>query len=107
MAGAAQIKILKMEGQYISFYKNDVTLEIWVDEELRPDKNLFGSITVSSGQIGAEEAYWDNLSYFLNLSKKEFKKECKEELVKLGFSWKEVYIDMVYLLDKAKKLGLL
>jgi hypothetical protein len=53
VAGAAQIKILKMEGQYISFYKNDVTLEIWVDEELRPDKNLFGSITVSSGQIGA------------------------------------------------------
>lgn len=96
-----------MEGQYISFYKNDVTLDVWVDDDLQPDKNLFGAITVSSGQTGSEDAYWDNLSYFLNIGKKEFKKECKEELVKLGFSWKEVYTDVAYLVDKAKKLGLL
>ena len=98
-----------MEGQIIQFYKNAVTLEIFLsdDDELTSKGVEYGSFIIDTGVIGCEIKYWDNLRLFLESDKKTIKKECKPDVVELGLKWKEVYEDIKYLLKKAKRLGYL
>lgn len=96
---------------YIQFYLDEVELNISVKEDLgRQEERLknFGYIQVSTGHIDKEDCFWDNLSYFLNCRKKEFKRECKKELQQKGFQdWKGIYKKIKILLKRAKKLKLI
>lgn len=99
-----------MQGQFISFYSNNTTLEIWLDVENGLLKNrtpLFGGILVTTGNLGDKELYWDNLDFFLNIKKKTFKKACREEVESIDLDWKEIYQDILGVLSKADGLGLL
>ena len=96
-----------MEGQFISFYKYEVTLEIWLEDDLTSRKDLFGAFTISTGKIGDEDAYWDNISFFIQNKEKVVKKDCKSDIKKLGLKWKDVYADIMYLIKKAQGLGYL
>ena len=94
-----------MESQYISFWKDDVTLSLWLEDDLTPCKHKFADITVSTSRLADKDVYWDCLEYFINVDKKTFKKECKPDLKDLDLSWKDVYKDIKYLIAKAKRLG--
>lgn len=98
-----------MEGQIIQFYKNEVTLEIFLsdDDELNSKGVGYGSLMIDTGMVDCKPKYWDNLIFFLENGKKMIKKECKPDVVELGLKWKEVYADVKYLLKKAKRLGYL
>jgi hypothetical protein len=97
---------------YVQLYMNDIELNISVKKDLtgyKDDEPLyqFGYIQITDGTIGDKPFFWDNLSYFINCGKKEFKEECKEELKEKGYDWKETYRDIKILLKRAKKLKLL
>lgn len=94
----------------VNLHLDDVTLSISVKENLKKYKEKlvnFGYIEVSTGTIGAEECFWDNINFFLNCGKKEFKKECSEELERKGFNWKQTYKTIKKLLKRAEKLNLI
>lgn len=95
-----------MEGVIISLYKDDVTLDVWVKDDLSKDKTLFGAIKVSEG-MDNEFCYWDNIPFFQNVSRKDFRNECGGDLGKLRHRGNEIYDDIKYLISKAKKLNLL
>jgi hypothetical protein len=98
-----------MEGNIIQFYKNEVTLEIFLsdDDELTSKGLEYASFMIDTGMKDCKPKYWDNLRFFLERDKKTIKKECKPDVVELGLKWKEVYADIKYLLKKAKRLGYL
>lgn len=88
----------------------DVELNINVNEDLTGnivEGQSNGYITVHNSMITVTEIFWDNLDFFIECSKKDFKKECKEELKKFDYDWKEVYKTVKLLLGQAKKLELL
>lgn len=97
-------------GTEVNLYLNNVELTISTTKNLKKESgNLtnFGSITVSTGKIGAKECFWDNLEYFFNISYEDFRKECRSELREKGFKTKETYKDIQKLLKRAFKLKLL
>jgi hypothetical protein len=96
-----------MEGQFISFYKNEVTLEIFLNDDLTSQGKDWASITVDTGMIGSKPKYWDNLRFFLENEEKVIKKQCKPDVKEIGLSWKEVYKDIKFLIGRAQKLGYL
>jgi hypothetical protein len=99
-----------MKGSYISFYSNDVTLELFLDSKsstIKLDSGLCGFIKVQGPMKEDKEVYWDGIEYFLNVSKKEFKKDCKEELVGIGMDWKDVYQDIREVFNGAKRFSLI
>lgn len=99
-----------MKGSYISFYSNDVTLELFLDSKsstIKADSGLLGFIKVQGSMKEDKEVYWDGIDFFLNVSKKEFKKDCKEELVGIGMDWKDVYQDIKEVFNEAKRFGLI
>jgi hypothetical protein len=99
-----------MKGSFISFYSNQVTLEIWLDSKPGTIVNmspLFGGIMVRGEKIDDKELYWDNINFFIGVSKKRFKKSCKEELESVHMNWKDVYQDVLTVLSEAKKFGFL
>ena len=94
----------------IQLYLNEVELNISVKEDLSCQDGVlknYGYIQVSTGSIGEKECFWDNLDFFLNCGKKEFKQDCKKELQQKGFNYKEVYKTIKQLLKRAKKLNIL
>lgn len=95
-----------MEGIKIEFYKDNVTLTIYLKEDLTPQFPLFGHVEVHSGALIDESDFWDSLDWSISCNKEEFKKELKKSLEKKGYNWKDTYKDMKYLLNKAKKLNL-
>jgi hypothetical protein len=96
-----------MEGQIIRFYKNEVALEIFLNDDLSTMWKDDASITIDTGMIDCKPKYWDNLRFFLENKEKLIKKECKPDVKELGLKWGEVYADIKYLIKKAKKLGYL
>ena len=91
---------------------NNVELNISVDDDLTGysiNRPLFryGYLQISDGTIKDEPIYWDNLNFFIDCRKKEFKEECKTELKEKGYNWKEVYKDIKTLLERAENLKLL
>jgi hypothetical protein len=95
---------------YIQLYSGDVELNIAVTDKLKIQEDSlknFGHITVSSGAIGKEECFWDNLFYFYFIPAKKFKKECGKELKEKGFEVEQTYKDIKRLLKRAMKLGIL
>ena len=95
---------------YVQLFLNDVELSIAVTENLKgEDGNLknFGWFEISDGTIDGETCSWDNLEFFYDLSFKDFKKECGDDLKRCGFGAKKVYKDINKLLKRAFKLNLL
>lgn len=97
--------------QYVELYLDEVTLTICVTDELKRQKgNLewFGSIRVSNGSVDEKYAcFWDNISCFLGINYKGFKKECEEELLLGGFEVKPIFKTIKKLLKRAKKLKII
>jgi hypothetical protein len=97
-----------MEGQLIQFYKNEVTLEVYLNDDLKSQNDtsgIFSSFIIDTGMIDCKPKYWDNIDFFLKRNKHVIKKECKADVVELGLKWKDVYADVKYLIKKAKRLG--
>ena len=94
-----------MEGIVIQYYKDDTSLNIYLDEDLKRAKEGSGYIEISTGSVAESEIFWDNINFFIGVSKKDFEAECKKELKKCGFKWKEAYEDIKYLISKAKDYG--
>lgn len=95
---------------YIQLYAGNVELNIAVTDDLKPQEdNLknFGHIVVSNGQLNSEDCFWDNLTFFFEIDKRAFKKDCKKELESKGFDVKETYKDIKQLLKRAFKLKIL
>lgn len=100
---------MKMQ-TYVQFFKDDIELSISVTDSLKKQEGnlrLFGHIQITDGKIDDKPIFWDNLSFFLEASKKEFKKECKNQLKEKGYKWKDTYKDIKKLLNHAKKLNLI
>jgi hypothetical protein len=96
----------------VQFYLNDIELNISVKKDLSGYKEneplyQFGYIQITDGKIGDRPLFWDNVCFFTECGKKEFKEECKTELKEKGYDWKETYRDIKTLLKQAKKLKLL
>lgn len=102
-----QIKNKNMEGQEVKLYKNNVELSIYVNEDLSKCKTGMGHIIVSTGRTADKEAFWDNLSYFQDLSLPTFEKECWPDFINLDLDRVEVFTDIKYLIGKAKGMKLL
>jgi hypothetical protein len=99
-------------GTFVRLYLNDIELTINVKEDLcryEEDEALhqFGYFEITDGRTEDKPLFWDNLTFFLECGKKEFKKECKEELKEKGYNWKEAYRDIKILLKRAKKLNII
>jgi hypothetical protein len=97
---------------YVQLYLDDVELNISVKSNLKryeEEESLhhFGYIQITDGALGDKPIFWDNLDFFISAGKKEFKEECKKELEKKGYNWKETYKTIKALLKRAKKLNLL
>ena len=96
----------------IQMFYNNVELNISVRDDLTGyDYNdpLYndGFLQITDGTIQDKPVYWDNLNFFINCRKKEFKEECKTELKEKGYNWKEVYKDIKTLLKRAESLKLI
>lgn len=95
---------------YIQFYIEDVQLNLCVTKDLKPQEgNLknFGYFEITDGSLETKPLFWDNVDFFLECDKKAFKDECKKELVKAGYDWKEIYKIIKTLLKRAKKLKII
>jgi hypothetical protein len=97
---------------YVQLYLNDIELSIAVKKDLSGYKDneplyQFGHFQITDGRLEDRPLFWDNLSFFLECGKKEFKEECKTELKEKEYNWKETYTDIKTLLKRAKKLKLL
>ena len=72
---------------YIQFYLDDVELNISVTDKLkRQEGNLknFGYIQIMTGAVDEKSVFWDNLEFFIGISKEDFKRECKKDLWEKG-----------------------
>lgn len=94
-------------GHIVELYVGDVTLNVWVDRKLNADGHNFGGIEIGGWADDKKNCYWDNLDFFLTCTKKEFNKECKEELKQKGFPVRETRKDIKKLLKRAIKLKIL
>jgi hypothetical protein len=95
---------------YAEFWTGNVKLNISTTKKLKGVKgNMqnWGYFEITDGSIGGKDCWWDNLEYFINCGKKEFKQECKKELKEAGFDWREVYKDVKRVVKRAIDLGLL
>jgi hypothetical protein len=95
---------------HIQLFKDDVELNMTVNEDLTAiEGNLknWGFIEITDGHLETESLFWDNIDFFLSCGKKEFKEECKEELIKAGYNWREIYKTIKQLLKRAKKLKII
>ena len=94
----------------IQFYLDDIELNISVKNDLSAqDGGLIncGFIQITDGGLDTESIFWDNLRFFLDCGKKEFKKECKKELKQKGYDWKEIYTKIKWILSRAKELKII
>lgn len=90
---------------WICLCQDNVEISISVKENLKKeDGNLinFGLVT-----IGDDEVIWDNLNFFISADYKEFKKECKKDLIEKGFKPKPIFRTIKKLIKRAYKLDLL
>jgi len=97
---------------YVQLYLNDIELNIAVKEDLSGYKDFeplyqFGHFQITDGRVEDKPLFWDNLTFFLECGKKEFKEECKKELKEKERNWKETFREIKILLKRAKKLKLL
>ena len=89
---------------------DSTTLNISTSDKLKSHKgNLkkFGYIQVTTGAIDEKPVFWDGIDFFLECGKKQFKKECEEDLDKAGFDCDTTYKSIKKLLKRAVKLKLL
>lgn len=94
----------------ISLNLNDVELNISVKEDLTALDGVlknWGFIRITDGCLDTKPIFWDGLDYFTSCGKKQFKKECKEELKNAGYEWREIYKIIKSLLRRAEKLNIL
>lgn len=95
---------------YVQLFLNNVELNIAVQEDLKVENDRlknFGWFEISDGTISGETCSWDNLCFFYDLSLKDFKRECGEDLKCCGFGAKKTWKDINKLLKRAFKLELL
>lgn len=97
---------------YIQFYLDDIELNISVKEDLtgyleNEPLHQCGFIQITDGKLEDRPIFWDNVSYFIDCRKKEFKEECKKELQEKGYDWKQTYKQIKTLLKRAKKLNII
>jgi len=95
---------------YVQLFSNNVELNIAVTKDLKREEERlknFGYIQITEGGIGEEGCFWDNLEFFFDLSFKEYKKECKEDLEKGSYDIKQTYKDIKRLLKRAHKIGII
>jgi len=95
---------------YVQLYSNNVELNIAVTKDLkREEKGILnlGHIAITNGGITEKGCFWDNLEFFFDLSFKEYKKECKKDLLKGGYDIKQTYKDIKRLLKRAHKIGII
>ena len=95
---------------YVQFFLDDVQLCVAVTDKLKKQEgNLkgFGNFEIDSGNIGAHQCFWDNLSFFQECDYKQFKDACKEELDKGSYPVKQTYKAIKKLLKRAEKLNIL
>ena len=95
---------------YVQLFLNDVELSIAVTENLKGETDRlknFGWFEISDGTLDGETCSWDNLCYFYDLSFKDFKEECGDDLKRCGFGAKKTYKSINKLLKRAFKLELL
>ena len=89
---------------------DSTTLNISTSDKLKSHKgNLknFGYIQVTTGTVDEKPVFWDGIDFFLECGKKQFKKECEEDLDKAGFDCDTTYKSIKKLLKRAVKLKLL
>lgn len=89
---------------------DDITLTVDTDNKLNKRLDVLknnGYIEITSGAIGEEPIFWDNLSFFISVDYDEFKKECGEDLKRLGYNKKETFKTLKRLIKKAIKLEIL
>lgn len=95
---------------YVQLFLNDVELSISVTEDLKKEDGIlknYGWFAISDGTRDGETCSWDNLKFFFDLSFKDFKEECGDDLKRCGFGAKKTYKDINKLLKRAFKLNLL
>jgi hypothetical protein len=95
---------------YVQLYSNNVELNIAVTKDLkREEGNLknFGYIQITEGGIDEKGIFWDNLEFFFDVSFKDYKKECGEDLEKGSYNKKQTYKDIKRLLKRAHKIGII
>lgn len=94
--------------QDVVFRLDEVSLTIGVTDKLKKEDSNFGYIEVSNGSLDEKHpCFWDNVSFFIDVSYKVFKEECGEDLEKGEFNKKETFKSVKRLIKKAKKLKLL
>lgn len=95
---------------YVQLFLNNVELNIAVTKDLKREeerlKNI-GYIQITEVGINEEKCFWDNIKFFFNLSFKEYKKECKEDLDNGGYDAKQTYKDIKRLLKRAHKMKII
>lgn len=95
---------------FVHLHLNDVELSVAVTDSLKKQEgNLknFGYIQITDGSNEDKPIFWDGINFFLECGKKEFKEECKKQLKKKNYNWKETYKEIKTLLKKAVELELL
>ena len=95
---------------YIQLYKDDVELNLGVNEDLTAKEGVlknWGFIQITDGSLDTKPIFWDGIDFFLSCGKKEFKRECKQQLKDAGYNWKEVYKTIKELLNRAKELKII
>lgn len=94
-----------MEGQYITLYRRNVSLEIMLKEDLSTEGINSANFVIDNYlRSGPEPVSWDNLRFFLERKEKRVKRNCIKDVEKLGLEWGEIWEDIKYLLERAKKL---
>lgn len=91
----------------VQLYLNDIELKILVTRKLKKKNTFLNSGYIETPISEGKVIFWDNLEFFINCGKKEFKIECMEDLNKANYNWEQVYEDIKTLLKRAKKLNII
>lgn len=96
-----------MKGIILQLYKDDITLSVWVNDKFKSTGDVFGHIEIGGSLDSDKNCFWDNISFFQYCGRKEFNRECKQELKEKNFDHRQTYKDIKSLIKKAYKLGIL
>lgn len=91
----------------INIGKNNVTLSLYVDKNLKRDGD-FGYLEISDGYIGKEDISYDNLSWFEDFATNGEKiLSVMKELKEIDQFYDDVIEDILYVFSEAKRLKIL
>ena len=95
---------------YAEFWAGNVKLNVSTTKKLKGVKGRmqnWGYFEITDGSLTTKPIFYDRLSFFMDCGRKEFKKECKEEIENIGLDWDEIFRDVKRVIKRAIKLGLL